>query len=44
MDTYGDYLYSFALYRVQDDTTAQDLVQETLLGALKSKKTCKLFY
>lgn len=41
MDTYGDYLYSFALYRVQDDATAQDLVQETLLGALKSKKNFK---
>jgi DNA-directed RNA polymerase specialized sigma24 family protein len=38
VDTYGDYLYSFALYRIQDDVTAQDLVQDTLLGALKSKK------
>ena len=41
MDTYGDYLYSFALYRIQDDETAQDLVQDTLLGALKSKKNFK---
>ncbi|MEN8210278.1 MAG: sigma-70 family RNA polymerase sigma factor [Thermodesulfobacteriota bacterium] len=41
MDKYGDYLYSFALYRIQDDTTAQDLVQETLVGALKSKKNFK---
>lgn len=41
MDTYGDYLYSFALYRIQDEETAQDLVQDTLMGALKSKKNFK---
>ncbi|MCP4673188.1 MAG: sigma-70 family RNA polymerase sigma factor [Desulfobacula sp.] len=41
MDTYGDYLYSFALYRIQDEAAAQDLVQDTLMGALKSKKNFK---
>ena len=41
VDKYGDYLYSFALYRIQDETTAQDLVQDTLTGALKSKKNFK---
>ena len=41
VDTYGDYLYSFALYRIQDDDTAQDLVQDTLIGALKSKDNFK---
>jgi len=41
VDKYGDYLYSFALYRIQDETTAQDLVQEALVGALKSKKNFK---
>jgi RNA polymerase sigma-70 factor, ECF subfamily len=33
VDTYGDYLYGFAFYRVQDD----ELVQETLMAALKAK-------
>lgn len=37
VDTYGDYLYSFALSRVHDESTAQDLVQETLTGALKTR-------
>ncbi|MCK5311076.1 MAG: sigma-70 family RNA polymerase sigma factor [Desulfobacteraceae bacterium] len=41
VDTYGDYLYSFALYRVQDDSIAQDLVQDALTGALKSKNNFK---
>lgn len=41
MDKYGDYLYSFALYRIQDDFIAQDLVQETLTAALKSKDRFK---
>jgi len=30
-------LYSFALYRLQDETISQDLVQETFAAALKSK-------
>ncbi len=38
---YGNYLYSFALFRIQDEPTAQDLVQETLAAALKSKSNFK---
>lgn len=34
---YGDYLFNFAVGQVRDTTTAEDLVQETFLGALKSK-------
>jgi RNA polymerase sigma-70 factor, ECF subfamily len=41
VDKYGDYLYSFALYRIQDESAAQDLVQDALTGALKSKKNFK---
>ena len=41
MDQYGNYLYSFALYRVQNETIAQDLVQDTLTAALKSKDNFK---
>lgn len=32
---HGDYLYSFALRRVNDADTAKDLVQETFLAALQ---------
>ena len=38
---YGDYLYSFALYRIQDETIAQDLVQEALAAAIKSRDNFK---
>jgi RNA polymerase sigma-70 factor, ECF subfamily len=41
VDKYGDYLYSFALHRIQDEFLAQDLVQETLTAALKSKDNFK---
>jgi RNA polymerase sigma-70 factor (ECF subfamily) len=33
LDTHGDSLYRFALQRVRDPATAEDLVQETLLAA-----------
>lgn len=33
LDEHGDALFRFALLRVQDETTAEDLVQETLLAA-----------
>ncbi len=36
LDDHGDYLYRFALARVGDHTAAEDLVQETLLAALRS--------
>ncbi|MDT8379953.1 MAG: sigma-70 family RNA polymerase sigma factor [Desulfotignum sp.] len=38
VDTYGDYLYGFAFYRVQDDLVAQELVQDTLVAALEARK------
>ncbi|MEP6901221.1 MAG: sigma-70 family RNA polymerase sigma factor [Actinomycetota bacterium] len=36
VDRHGDYLYSFALSRVRDESAAEDLVQETLLAAMQS--------
>jgi len=41
MDQYGDLLYRFALFRVQDSTVAEDLVQETFLAALGAYKNFK---
>lgn len=41
VDNFGDILYSFALKRVNNEIIAQDLVQETFLGALKSKANFK---
>ncbi|QSA98910.1 sigma-70 family RNA polymerase sigma factor [Methylococcus sp. EFPC2] len=38
LDAYGDYLYRYALVRVQDVALAEDLVQETLLAALKGRE------
>lgn len=35
VDTYGNYLFRFALTRVQSSNVAEDLVQETFLAALK---------
>ncbi|WP_349431309.1 sigma factor [Methylomarinum sp. Ch1-1] len=37
LDLYGDILYRFSLARVSDPDIAEDLVQETLLAALKTK-------
>lgn len=37
LELYGDMLYGYALKRVRDAQTAEDLVQETLLAGLKSK-------
>jgi RNA polymerase sigma-70 factor (TIGR02943 family) len=36
VDDHGDYLYRFALARVDGAETAEDLVQDTLLAALKA--------
>lgn len=33
---YGDYLYSYACSRIEDNEVARDLVQETFLAALES--------
>jgi RNA polymerase sigma-70 factor (ECF subfamily) len=37
IDSYADYLYSFAYNRVNDGDTAKDLVQDTFLSALKAR-------
>ncbi len=37
LDEHGDSLYRFALLRVRDRTTAEDLVQETLLAAWRAR-------
>ena len=34
---YGDYLFRFAMLRLRDRSTAEDLVQETFLAALKNR-------
>jgi RNA polymerase sigma-70 factor (ECF subfamily) len=36
LDSHGDYLYRYALVRVRDAAVAEDLVQETLLAAIRS--------
>ena len=37
VDRYGDYLYRYAMARIQDPVLAEDLVQETFLAALKAR-------
>lgn len=41
VDAYGDRLFRYALSRVRDQAAAEDLVQETLLAALKSRLAFK---
>lgn len=41
VDLYGDALYRFALARVNDVSTAEDLVQETFLAAIKGRERFK---
>ncbi len=41
VDQYADYLYNYAVGRVNDDTIAKDLVQETFLAGLRSAKNYK---
>jgi RNA polymerase sigma-70 factor (ECF subfamily) len=36
VDLYGDYMYRYALSRISDPETAQDLVQEALVAAIQS--------
>jgi len=38
VDQYGDFLFGYALSRVQDPGVAEDLVQEAFLGALKGRQ------
>lgn len=37
VERYGDYLFNFAIVRVNDTEKAEDLVQETFLSGLKAK-------
>ena len=37
LKNYGDYLYSFALIKVNSKETAEDLVQDTFIAAFKAK-------
>lgn len=37
VESYGDFLFNFAVGQVRDSHVAEDLVQETFLGALKSQ-------
>lgn len=37
LQEHGDYLFRYALRRLQDKTTAEELVQETFLAAFKGK-------
>ncbi len=39
VDRYGDLLYRYALLRLRDKTAAEDIVQETFLGALRNQNT-----
>lgn len=41
VDLYGDLLFRFCMLRVRDVSIAEDLVQETFLGALKSRESFK---
>jgi RNA polymerase sigma-70 factor (ECF subfamily) len=36
LDQHGDYLFKYAVFRLRDDTAAEDAVQETFLAALKA--------
>ncbi len=38
---YGDFLYRYALVRLRDKQTAEDIVQETFLAALRGKENFK---
>lgn len=37
LEEHGDYLFGYAMARVQDRALAEDLVQETLLGAIQAR-------
>lgn len=41
VDSYADYLYNYAIVRVNDTYVAKDLVQETFFSGLKSAKNFK---
>ncbi len=35
---YGDYLYRYAVFRLSNEETSRDMVQETLIAAWRSQK------
>ena len=37
LDEHGDYLYKYAIFRLRDESAAEDCVQETFLAALKAR-------
>lgn len=41
VDNYADYMYNYALVRLNDGNLAKDLVQDTFFAALKSAKNFK---
>ncbi|MEN8158384.1 MAG: sigma-70 family RNA polymerase sigma factor [Bacteroidota bacterium] len=41
VERYGDYLFNYAIARVNDQEKAEDLVQETFLAGLKGKENFK---
>jgi RNA polymerase sigma-70 factor (ECF subfamily) len=41
VDKYADYLYNYTIVRVNDHVVAQELISETFLAGLKSKKNFK---
>lgn len=41
VDNYADYLYNYAIVRVNDRIVAEDLISETFLAGLKAKKNFK---
>ena len=41
VDLYGDYLFRYALFRVNNKNVAEDIVQETFLSALKASDNFK---
>lgn len=36
LDQHGDYLFKYAVFRLRDNTAAEDVVQETFLAALRA--------
>lgn len=41
IDSHSDFLFKYALYRIQNPTVIEDLLQETFLAVLKNYKTFK---
>ena len=39
LDDHGDYLFRYALFRINDPSVAEELVQDTFIAALKGRET-----